>query len=211
MRRVLHDTAVTLDLFPRQRLELRRIHVVGKPGGKAARLAESLGAKPVFDGPIQPDDAIVIDDLQAFGKARAEIAQAVRAGALAVFLELPEGKHQIGGTEVSVGGTPTGLHFVSRDTGHRLVDGFRPDDFKFWYDARCDRPAPLLNVPAFDAAGWEPILLSYNKMAAGWKADGRGHWCVCQMELAGRTAGNPVAAIFVQRLLARHVHSTALH
>jgi len=60
---------------------------------------------------------------------------------------------------------------------------------------------PLLNVPTFQALGWEPILLSFNHLAVGWKPDGKGHWCVCQVELASRTIGNPVASIFVRRLL----------
>lgn len=201
--KLLHDTAVTLDVFPRSTIELRRIYVIGDAKGKAAQLANDLGARPVFTGPINASDAILVDDMQAFAKVQPEIAQAVRDGANTVFLELPEGKHQIAQAEVAVGGTPTGLHFVSRDTGHPLVEGFGPDDFRFWYDAKADRPTPLLTVPAFNAAGWEPILLSNNAMAAGWKAEGKGHWCVCQIELAGRTAGNAVATIFAQRLLGK--------
>lgn len=95
-----------------------------------------------------------------------------------------------------------GLHFVSRATGHPLVEGFQPNDFKFWYDARCDHPSPILNKPIFQGDGWEPILTSFDTMAAGWKADGKGHWCICQIDLANRLRGNPVATIFAQRLLA---------
>jgi hypothetical protein len=203
--KMLHDTAVVLDVCPRKPADLRRLYVIGKADGKAARLAKGLGAKPVLNGPIKSNDAILIDDMQAFSEVQVEVAEAVRGGARAVFLELPGGKHRIGGTEVAVGGTPTGLHFVSRATGHPLVQGFQPEDFKFWYDARCDRVTPLLNTPAFTAAGWEPILSSHNALAAGWKADGKGHWCICQMELAGRTAGNAVATIFAQRLLAANL------
>jgi hypothetical protein len=105
--------------------------------------------------------------------------------------------------DAMVGITAVGLHFVSRATGHPLVAGFQPDDFKLWYDAKLDRVSPLLGRPTFNAAGWEPILLSFNEMAAGWKADGKGRWCICQIELAGRIAGNPVAAVFARRLLAK--------
>ena len=139
--------------------------------------------------------------LLAAGEAESQVAEAVRAGATALFLELPEGKHRIAQTEVAVGGTPTGLHFVSRDTGHRLVAGFHPEDFKFWYDARVDHPTPLLRTPGFQASGWEPVLLTHQALAAGCKAEGKGCWCICQMELAGRTVGNAVAAIFARRLL----------
>jgi hypothetical protein len=40
--------------------------VIGSPSGKAAQLAGSLGAKPVFSGPIKAGDAILIGNMQAF-------------------------------------------------------------------------------------------------------------------------------------------------
>jgi hypothetical protein len=209
--KVLHDTAIEVDVFPRTTAALRRIYVVGNAQGKAAQLAGDLGTKPVFEGPVQAGDAILIDDMQAFSKVETQVGEAVRAGARAVFLQLPQGKYPIAGGDVAVGSgdksdvmmgvTAAGLHFVSRATGHPLVENFRPEDFKFWYDAKLDHPAPLLRLPAFKASGWEPVLLSFNDMAAGWKADGQGHWCICQIELAGRTAGNAVANIFARRLL----------
>ena len=122
----------------------------------------------------KPDDAILIDDLPAFAKVQTQIAQAVRDGARAVFLELPEGKHRIArnrgrgrrhahGDCISSPGRPDiGWWRVSSRT--TSSSGTMPD---------VDRPSPLLNVPAFHAAGWEPILLSFNAMAAGWKADGK--------------------------------------
>jgi len=199
--KVLHDTSLGLDVFPRPQAQPRRVYVIGGAQGKAAQLARDLGAKPVFEGPIAPTDAIVIDDMEAFAKVSSPVAEAVRAGARAIFLELPNGKYPIAQTEVTVGGTPTGLHFVSRDTGHPFVEGFQPDDFKFWYDAGADRPTPLLNVPGFKAPGWQPVLLTHTLLAAGCKAEGKGQWCVCQVALAGRTTGNAVAAIFARRLL----------
>jgi beta-mannosidase len=101
-------------------------------------------------------------------------------------------------------------NFVSRDTGHRLVQGFRPDDFKFWYDASVGYVTPLLET-TFCAEEWEPILASGNgswesgewkpTLAAAERADGEGEWRVCNVKLAGRIQGNPVARIFATRLL----------
>jgi beta-galactosidase/beta-glucuronidase len=201
--KVLHDTSLTLDVFPREQLTLRRLYVIGNLRGKATQLAGDLGAKPVFSGPIESGDAILIDDLRAFAENQAAIARAVRGGAVAVFLELPKGSYQVAGQKVAIDARRRALHFVSRDTGHRLVDGFQSEDFKFWYNAKSDRPTALLSKPTFRAADWEPILTSFNQMAAGSKADGKGHWCICQIELAGRIAGNPVADIFARRLVAR--------
>ena len=43
--KVLHDTAIEVDVFPRATAALRRIYVVGSPQGKAAQLAGDLGCK----------------------------------------------------------------------------------------------------------------------------------------------------------------------
>jgi len=200
----LHDTSVTVKVLPRQQIELRRVYVVGKPDGKAALLARDLGAMAVNDGPVKPSDAILIDDLQAFERVREQVEEAVREGARALFIELPRGTHLLGGAEVVIGANKsTPLHFVSRDTGHPLVVGFDPDDFKFWFDSQLDRPAPLLRAETFVAPGWEPVLLSSVQLVVARKPEGKGHWCICQLALSGRIAGNPVASIFGRRLLAR--------
>ena len=138
--------------------------------------------------------------MQAFAKTEPQIAAAVHNGALAVLLNLRPGKYHVGGSDVAVD-APGELHFVSRATGHPLVAGFQPDDFKFWCDAKLDRVSPLLRTPGFQAAAWSPVLSTFGKMAVGCKADGKGRWCISQIELADRIAGNPVAAIFAQRLL----------
>lgn len=209
--RVLHDTSLVLDVFARpSEGTLRRLFVIGAVDGKAAGLAKDLGVQPVFAGPMKADDAILIDDLTAFAKAEKEIRAAVHRGARAVFLELPVGQHRLGHDEVVVGdaATPPPGHFVSRATGHPLVAGFQSDDFKFWYNAQLDRPSPLLTARTFQAKGWDPILVSFDRLAAGWKAEGQGQWCVCQLALSGRLTGNPVAEIFARRLLQGRTQST---
>ncbi len=152
---------------------------------------------------------ILIDDAAAYAQRRAEVDAAVQAGARAIFLELPAGEHAIGGETIKI--EPCGMggrHFVSRDTGHALVAGFGPEDFKFWYDPAVDRPSPLLET-LFNAAGWTPILLSGNggwevewgpALAAAEKPSGAGSYCICQVKLAGRLT-NPVARIFAERLV----------
>lgn len=212
--KVLHDTAGTFDVFPSVPETMRQqTYVIGARAGKAARLAHELGLKRVFTGGIQQDDVILIDDLVAFRKKRKAITDAVRNGASAIFLELPAGTCNIAGTRVEV--KPCGMgpvHFVSRATGHTLVNGFEPDDFKFWYDAKMDHPAPLLST-TFEAPGWNAILKSGNGnwagdwesvLAAAEKRDGAGVWCICQVHLSGRIEGNPVAEIFAKRLLVQN-------
>jgi hypothetical protein len=97
-----------------------------------------------------------------------------------------------------------------RNTGHELVEGFAPEDFRFWYDPAVDHPAPFLATTLHAGPAWRPILRSGN---GDWKGDwgpaeaamerevGPGVLRVCQLSLAGRIAGNPVAEIFARRLL----------
>ena len=78
---------------------------------------------------------------------------------------------------------------------------FGRDNFKFWDNAR----------RSSDAAD-EQIDLQSGRLGAdsfefqhdGGRLEGRrkGHWYICQIKAAGRIIGNPVAAIFAQRLVA---------
>lgn len=200
--RLLHDVSEHFDVFGRQEVQApRRILVLGKRDGRAARLAGELGCRTEFNAEPRAGDTVLIDDPVEFEKRREALTAVVRQGAKAVFLELPKGTYRIGGGQVGVDDLKRGLYFVSRDTGDPMVAGFGPDDFRFWYDATLDRPAPLMKAGPFNAGGWKPILLRGTSMAAGWKPDGKGAWCVVQIELAGRIAGNPVAEIFARRLL----------
>lgn len=204
--RVLHDTALDVSLFPAlPALAPARAVVIGSGKGKAAQLAREMGLPTAKTG-----DLFLIDDIARFARRRREIEAAVAVGARAIFLELPTGEHQIGGTTVKV--DPCGMgarHFVSRDTGHPMVGGFEPEDFRLWYDPSAHRIGPLLET-TFVSDGWSPIVTSGNggwggdwapALAAAEKRHGAGVYRVCQVALAGRTSTNPVAGIFAGRLV----------
>lgn len=205
---VVHDNELSLKVFPRRAAkEFGMVRILGRPGGPAERLARELGLK---SGRVA--STILIDHYHRFqNRWKNEVRAAVQAGAKAVFLELPPGIYEIGGDRMTVSlGTMGPCHFVSRATGHPAVAGFTPDDFKFWYERATDRPTPILRS-VFDVEGWRPILTSGTAnggsgwkrvLAAAEKRDGHGSWCVCQVQLAGRIEGNPVAEIFARRLIA---------
>lgn len=220
--KILHDTAIDLTIFPPAPIDAPAPHiiVVGARNGKAARLARDLGCKVSFVPPAprsplpSPQHLLLIDDMARFEARRGAIEAAVKGGATAVFLELSAGEHAIAGTTVSVEAPAMGpRHFVSRDTGHPLVSGFEPDDFRLWHDPAADRIAPLLET-CFRVEGWTSILTTgtgsddlqdasawTSAPAAAERRDGAGAWRICQVRLAGRTATNPVAALFARRLL----------
>ena len=90
-----------------------------------------------------------------------------------VYLDTP-GEYEIAGKKVSVKRSAMlPMHFVSRKTGHPSVDGFKPADFSYWYDAKSDMITPLCEN-SFTVDGASPILTSAN-------TDENGKW---QRELA---------------------------
>ncbi len=209
---VLHDTALEVTLFPPVAITARPVRVVGDNDSAAARLAREL------ELPISPADApdsrtIFISDPNDYAQRAESIEQAVQAGAHAIFLNLPPGEHTICGdrVEVKVAGM-NARHFASRATGHPLIADLKPLDFRFWYDAEAGYATPLLGSTfgVSPGDGWSPILLSGNgdwsgqwgpAWAAAQRTCGAGRVTICQVALAGRTAGNPVARIFAARLL----------
>jgi hypothetical protein len=102
-------------------------------------------------------------------------------------------------------------HFVSRATGHPLVEGFRKNDFRFWFHESLNRVAPILET-VIDAPDWTSILLTGDggwtkpwayHPAAAEVVDGAGLWRICQIELADCVQANPTALEFASRLMSR--------
>jgi hypothetical protein len=133
-------------------------------------------------------------------------------GKTVVVDELPIGVYSICGTEVNVkarGMRP--LHFVSRRTGHELVQGFEPYDFRYWYSDSDDMITPILRS-TFTADVATPILTSGNSLrGSAWgqklyKALAcaeipceKGKIIINQVDLKSHMA-NPVARKFANRL-----------
>ena len=149
---------------------------------------------------------------EEFLREKEKYASLAESGTTVVVEALPDGEHDICGTAVRV--KPCGmraLHFVSRKTGHSLVRGFEPYDFRYWYDEREDMITPILRT-TFLADGAIPILTSGNSLrgsAWGQKLSpalacaelptGSGKIIINQVELKNHLI-NPPAKIFADRL-----------
>lgn len=150
------------------------------------------------------------DELEA---RREEFLSAAASGRTVVINGLAPGVYDIGGTTVKVkscGMRP--LHFVSRKTGHPLVEGFKPQDFRLWYNETEDLITPLIRC-TFTADGMTPILTSGNSLTgSAWGQKlypafacaempyGKGKIIVNEVDLDSHLA-NPVARIFKNRLM----------
>ncbi len=141
-----------------------------------------------------------------------ELDAAAENGGTLIVSMLKPGEYDIAGSRVKVkacGMRP--LNFVSRKTGHRLVEGFQPDDFGFWYDEKADMMTPIIYATLV-CDGFTPILLSgncltgsawqnpvYQVPACAEKRYGRGRVVINQVDLDSHLK-NPVAVIFRNRL-----------
>lgn len=148
-----------------------------------------------------------------FTERKDEWLRIASEGKTIVVNDLLPGTYEIGGTEIKVkacGMRP--LHFVSRKTGHSLVEDFGPYDFRLWYDEDKDRITPILRY-TFTADGMTPILTSGNSLSgSAWGQKlypafacaemkyGNGKIIINEVDLDSHLS-NPVARIFKNRLM----------
>ena len=210
---LLHDTSLELELFPVAKPITTPVEVFGQSEGPARRLLHDQGL------PLDASaDLLLIDDLAAYEKSADSIDQRIAAGARAVFLDLPVGEHRLAGKNVKI--EAVSMHprfFVSRQTGHPLIEAFEPHDFNWWYDPDLDRAAPLLETTCWaedarpilitSASHWGEEVLEPDWAAAEW-SHGQGSIVVCQLKFANRTRHNPPAQLWFQRLANHNLAST---
>lgn len=204
--KILVNTSIDYEVFPKP-AALGSLAADAMGSGKASALLAELGVSKSANRPA----VILIDDYEDYKRRQKALDKAVQQGARLVFLELPKGDYQIGGSLVRVEDcVMCPREFVSRQTDHALAEGFESEDFKCWFDPKVGYFSPLLHT-MFEAEGWSPILLNGNGVWGGgaWREmlaaaelpAGKGSYIICQVTLAGRTKHNPTAKIFAARVL----------
>lgn len=211
-KRVIHSSTLKITIFPPEPAGGSRIAAFGEEPKKLLR--ELRWPKSPATSPAQAD-VILLEGYSSYARRRGAINRAVRAGAQAVLLSLEPGAYSVGGTRVVVEAPARGgRQFVSRATGHPLVEGFGPFDFRLWHDPARRCISPLLRF-LFFAQDWTPVLLTTQVLDSGnWGPalavaelrQGKGRWIICQLELAGRTI-NPAARRFALKLLQKSAAS----
>ena len=205
---VVNDNTFNFEVFPKVQSEIKfNVCIIGE-NGRAQQLANDYNLNNCS---IADADIILIDSIEEYKRLENEINGAIQAGATAIFLEIQEqGVFKIAGSDVDFCMSRFNpLHFASRDTGSKLVEGLKEFDFRYWYSPKTDRIEAIIET-TFTADDFTPILTAGNAdkkarwckvLAAGSKEYGKGEVCICQVALAGRTSTNPVADIFASRLL----------
>lgn len=209
---VLHDHRVNLTLWPgvdRSLLAGRRVAILGREGDRAWRLAEAFGGSPRPWHESEPPDLVLADSADAARGAAASLDAYLHDGGAFYGLWQPPGSAwPIGGHGVHVE-PGRGHQFVSRKTGHPIVEGLDPFHFSFWYDHERGRIAHL-NQGHLAGDGLRPITLTgkgtwYSPRAmlpaTAERAVGRGRAIFDQVTAAERMPGEPRAAAYLSRVL----------
>jgi len=195
---LIHDTAVELEIFPRPQIPPTiTVSVLEPSKGIARQILNELGVIPTD---LSNASTILIDDYQAYLSNSNLLNHALANGARLIFLNLPPGNYFFPGSQKPTTIKSANPHFCSRKTGHPLVAGFEPFDFRFWYDEFEKMITPLANGK-FSQDEWEPVLLAQDGLAVGMRKVNQGEIILCQLNLHGRTRANPPAFMFATRLL----------
>ena len=204
----LHENEIEVDVFPAIPAAGTCL-CVPESSPETSLLLGKLGLntqKPITgERPV-----ILLATHEAYESRRSEIDAAVKNGATALFVKLAPGTYDIGGVSLMVRKAGMGpRHFVSGRTGHPLLAGLEPRDFKFWHFDALGHASPLL-LSVLEGPAWTPIVQSGD---GGWlrpwaytpavveHRDGRGVWRVCQLELGATAGSTPTSAILARRLL----------
>ncbi len=219
---LLYDTETEIEIFPAREVSNRRIAaaIIGRPGGRAWKLAETLGLQPHSFLPAGDRAPIVfVDSVDAYEMVRDELLRFARKGRTVLFLEQnPGAVWRLESEDIAVKGM-RGREFVSRQTGHPLVASFQPFDFSYWYDRGKDY---IEDVAAtyLEGPNLTPILLTGEAARPGDPNPqrrtmpvaaevrvGSGSLILSQLKATGRVDYEPVAAAYYQAIIERAIKS----
>ena len=206
---IVTENSTEIEVFPEMKAPSIDVSIVGHDG-PAKHIAGELGLRVV---PLGQSEIILISDFVEYKAAEKQINTLVHNGALAVFLGLAnEDTYNIAGSIIEVATSRFNpLHFVSRKTGHPIVDGFNEFDFNYWYDSQADMIKPVIEA-TFTGIDFTPILTAGNAdkdakwckvLAAGERKYGEGSFIVCQINLTNRIKHNPTAKMFALNMISR--------
>jgi hypothetical protein len=172
----LHSHSLMIDVLPEPEPNLlrnKRVAILGKKDGRAWKLAGNLGARPRLYIPNEEFDLIIGDDPDMLRKHSSSFADYIHKGGRALFLNSEAGKSwEVGEKTIRTIKTQKRVHFVSRKTGHPVVDDFDKFDFFLWYNKDKGYIDHVCDKTALEGQGLTPITLT-----------GRGIWYSERKEL----------------------------
>lgn len=206
----ISQNQMEIEVFPKIKTIDNPVFVYGKEDGIASEILHQAQLKKASS----PNDAeiILIDDYAQYQNKKNSIDAMVKNGKTVVFLELPSDSYKIANSDILIKKTSMGEYFfVNPQTGHHLVEEFKPLDFRYWYNEKSECIAPLLSNIII-APDWIPVITSG---ATNWIEDkgtvnavaelpyGNGVFRICEVKLNNRINTNPVVYRFLKNLLTK--------
>lgn len=198
----VHENTMAIDVFPRIE-NTKKVYLTNQ--NHAIKDDLNLLNTPLVD--IMDDaDVIIITDFADYIAKQSQIDEEVSKGKKAIFLELEAGSYSLVGKPVKIAPTVMGkYYFVSPRLNHPMTKQYDDFDFKCWYDAKEDCIMPLLentiSAPDFSTiigTGSTTWTEDQGAMSAASELTyGAGVFRICEITLAGKTATNPTAAVFL--------------
>ncbi|MCF1713711.1 hypothetical protein L0U88_03585 [Flavihumibacter sp. RY-1] len=203
----VHETDFDAEVFPAPSKPTGKAWIAGNAKGVAHSIAEQLELSITED--MMEASVLLIDHLPAYHDLQGQIDSLVKQGKTAVVLQPGAGSFQIAGDSVTVSKTTMGqYYFVAPSLEHAAMKGFRPDDFKFWYNGNKGVFSPILgemsvikgwtSLAATGQTGW--VGANDYANAAAEKKLGNGVFRINHVQLDGRVKYNPVARQFALEL-----------
>lgn len=220
---LVHDTTFQVEVFPafdKSRNNGVEAAIVGRPDGRAWKLARELGLKPhIFSGREKHTHIALIDDIDSYAMVQSSLLQFAASGGTAVFLEQKAGTvWHLERTDVTVKELG-GREFASCKTGHPLVASFQPFDFAYWYDAPKGY-IEYVTTTYLEGKGLARILQTATMVklghpeahrnvvpVAGELRLGKGSIIISQLKATERVHHEPTAAAYYQAIIHRAVSS----
>ncbi|WP_372935892.1 glycoside hydrolase family 2 protein, partial [Mariniphaga sediminis] len=205
----LHENELDVEVFPSQKKVPVRAFIIGNE--ISDKIGSSLGL--ITESEYKNASVILLDGNRFSDSIMSEIEPFVKEGKKLVIFNLPVGNHSLAGSNIEVIPTFMGqYYFVSTKTGHPLIKGFKPGDFKFWYDEERDLISPLLSS-MISANDWDSVLKTGIgkrrnnlgsvdfKHAVAEKKLGKGSVIISHVDFRNKLSDNPTALEFLTRII----------
>ena len=201
--KIFHDEDVLCTVEPAVEAKRRiRIYQIGESKNTEA-IVHAFGIRNVVkQGPIGPQDVIIVADSLSVHSRKEEIKTAVKAGGHVLILKeaVPVLSELLVGA--SVDSVDSKSWIVFRNANHRWLAGCSSTDLKYTYSSVQLAPERH-HFRLFNAKGITPVLTYCDQAVIGEKREGKGNWIICSLELSGKLDTTPVLTRLIERILER--------
>jgi hypothetical protein len=217
----IHQTIVPIEIFPIKLPVLLdnqiKIGVLGNENGRAWNLIKELGYKPIlFNLDSITYSTIVVDQVESYIAIQSLLNNYVAKGGKVIFLSQISGSSwKVDSTTITIRKlsnnlSPSNRFFLSRKTGHPIVNNNLESDFFLWFNKKADH-IDALTTTWIDAKGLQPVLTTglwdWNTPpriivpVAATLRQNNGLWIINQLSTEEWIAKEPMTFLYFKNIL----------